>query len=215
MLSDRHADLCHEVRRKPALTAEPYRDADDVLDVLDFVGVDRVVVVGSSLGGRVALEVAGCFPERVAGLVLLCPAFRFDELSPSAQGFAEREAALLESGDLDGAAELNVRTWLGPDADDATRRFVYRMQRDALALQAEVRSKAGHDIPSVDLASIMVPTAIMSGGKDLDHFQQVAALLAESIRGARLRRLDWAGHLPNLERPAEVTALLLELLERP
>jgi 3-oxoadipate enol-lactonase len=189
-----------------------YRDAGDVRDVLDAAGLDAALLVGSSLGARVALEIAACYPRRVAGLVLVCPAFRFGQPTPAAQAFAERERALLAAGDLDAAAELNARTWLGPDADDAARRFVHQMQRDAMQLRRSATHGPGAGRASVDLAAITAPTSIVSGGKDMDHFQQVAARLARDIHHAKHHHLEWAGHLPNLERPAQTTRLLLNLL---
>jgi 3-oxoadipate enol-lactonase len=53
---------------------------------------------------------------------------------------------------------------------------------------------------------------MVSGGQDFVHFRQVAAALADRIRGAEHLELDWAGHLPSLERPDLVGGLLLDRL---
>ncbi len=89
---------------------EPYSDADDVRGLVDALGLERASFVGSSLGGRVALEIAATYPERVDRLVLLCPAFRGVPPSPAAGRFDKQEAALLEGGQLESAIELNLRT---------------------------------------------------------------------------------------------------------
>lgn len=47
-------------------------DADDVLDLLDELGIGPVAVVGASYGGKVALEIAARWPQRVAALALVC-----------------------------------------------------------------------------------------------------------------------------------------------
>ena len=57
-----------------------------------------------------------------------------------------------------------------------------------------------------------VARVVVSGAHDLDHFGEVAALLGEQIPGAETVELDWAGHLPALERPDAVIALLLDVL---
>ena len=57
--------------RSPLLP-EPYSDAEDVLTVLDHLGIGAAAVVGSSGGGAVALQLAANFPHRVSALVLLC-----------------------------------------------------------------------------------------------------------------------------------------------
>ena len=60
----------------------------------------------------------------------------------------------------------------------------------------------------VDPAEVTVPTLVVSGAHDVQHFRDLAALLAREIPGAELVELDWAGHLPALERPDDMAALL-------
>jgi pimeloyl-ACP methyl ester carboxylesterase len=185
----------------------------DVVELLDHLSIERACVVGSSLGGRVALELAVTVPERVKRLVLLCPAFQGLEPTPAAVAFDEAEDAFLEGGDVDGFVELNVSTWLGPEADERTRDQVRLMQRRALELQ--LAAEQGPEPPQleyveVDPAAISAPALVVSGRHDMDHFQAIADHLAETMPNARLLRLDWAGHLPSLERPEPVTELIAE-----
>ncbi len=193
----------------------PYTDADDVNDLLESIGVPEAAVVGSSFGGRVALELAVTHPGRVSSLVLLCPAHRGVAPTPSVEAFSEEEDRLLEAGDLDGAVALNVRTWLGPQADEETRERVARMQRHAFEIQLAADAVEPGPQPrrvDVDPNAIAVPTVVVSGALDLDHFRAVADHLAGQIPGAESVRLSWAGHLPSLERPDAVLALLLDVL---
>jgi len=195
------------------LTSDPYDNASDVKALLDSLGEHPVAIVGASAGGNVALQVASQWPDLVSQLVLLNSAFALPA-TRSLQRFARREDALLEAGDVAGATELNVATWLGPDADDDARELVRTMQRHAF----DVQLGAGEDIqqgagPAIDLGAVTARTLVVSGGQDLDHFRAVANHLAGHIAGARHTQLGWAGHLPNLERPDEVTALLTGFLD--
>lgn len=192
-----------------------YADADDVDALLASLGVTDAAVVGSSFGGRVAMEVAMLHPARVSSLVLLCPAYRGLEPTESVRAFGAQEDRLLEAGDIEGAVDLNVRTFLGPEAGEAARELLTRMQRRAF----EVQLAADHAAPApaprrveVDPTAIAVPTLTVSGAHDLDHFRHVATHLAEQIPGAEHVELDWAGHLPAMERPDAVLALLLDVL---
>ena len=187
---------------------EPYCDAKDVLDVLDHAGISEAAVVGSSAGGRVALQLASNAPDRVTSLVLLCSSGPGVEPTPDLQAFGEQEDALLEAGDVDGATELNVRTWLGPEADDAARAAVRGMQRHAFTVQLAMDDQPEGQELDIDLAAITARTTVVSGAHDLDFFGVLARHLAAGIPGAVHVELDWAGHLPNLERPAETTALI-------
>ncbi len=195
------------------LPAEPFSNHADVLELLDHLDIDRASVVGSSYGGRVALELATAAPQRVARLVLLCPAFGGLAPSEAATAFERAEEDLLERGDVAGAVELNVATWLAPEADEVTRARVAAMQRRAFDVQ--LAAEAGPEQPElteveVDPAAISAPTLVVSGGRDMDHFQAIAAHLAATIPNARHQPLDWAAHLPSLERPGPVTALLAD-----
>ena len=197
------------------LPPEPFADADDVAELLDHLGVADAAVVGSSFGGRVALELATRHPDRVNSLVLLCPAYRGVEPSAAAEAFDAAESRLLDAGDVAGAVQLNVDTWLGPEATAEVRDQLTAMQRRAFEVQLAAERQ---DPPatkreiSVDPAKVAVPTVIVSGALDLDHFQTVAEVLASKIDGAELVRLPWAAHLPSMERPDAVVALLLDVL---
>lgn len=190
----------------------PYDDAENVADLLRSLGIERAALVGSSYGGKVALEVAARRPDTVTALVLLCSALPGHEPSDVLRSFAEQEEALIEAGDIAGAVELNVETWLGPEADDAVREQVRRMQRRAFDVQLAAAEEFAPTEAEVNLSLITAPCLAMSGGHDLPDFREIAALLPKQLADARHRELPWAGHFPNLERPAEVTDLLTRFL---
>ena len=135
--------------------------------------------------------------------------------SAAAEAFDAAEDRLLEAGDVAGAVKLNVDTWLGPEATAEVRDQLAAMQRQAFEVQlaAERQDPAPERREvAVDPAKVAVPTVIVTGGLDLDHFQTVAEVLTEQIDGAELVRLPWAAHLPSLERPDAVITLLLDVL---
>jgi 3-oxoadipate enol-lactonase len=215
------ADAGHRVIR-PDLTGygqtpvpeRPYDEAREVIDLLDLLGVERTAIIGASGGGRVALEIATRWPHRVTALALLCTALAGHEPGPELRAFSEREDALLAAGDIAAATELNVGTWCGPYADEAVRTQVRRMQRHAFEVQMAAPQDVGPVRVGTDPATITAPTLLVSGGHDLPDFRRIAAGLAERIPGARHVDLDWAGHLPSLERPDVINSLLVDFLAR-
>jgi pimeloyl-ACP methyl ester carboxylesterase len=167
------------------------------------------------LGGRVALELATRHPDRVNSLVLFCPGYRGVPPSAASEAFDAEEDRLLGAGDVAGAVRLNVQTWLGPEATAEVRDQLAAMQQRAFEVQlAAGRLDSGPTQIEVvvDPTKVAVPTVIVSGDLDLDHFRTVAEVLARQIGGAELTRLPWAGHLPSLERPDAVITLLLDVL---
>ncbi|GGT57166.1 alpha/beta fold hydrolase [Streptomyces purpureus] len=205
--------------------AGDYSDAEDVREMLDALGVDRAAVVASSFGGYVALEFAAAHPGRVTALALLCAGMPGHEAGPELRDFDAREDAFFDADDISGAVELNLDTWLGPDADADARAKVRVMQRHAFDIQlaadaeaeeqgAEEAQEAQED-PAVDLGRITAPTLAVSGAHDVSDFREMARTLAATLPAARHVELPWAGHLPSMERPKETTALLLDFLAAP
>src|SRR5688500_1616671 len=81
------------------LPGETFSDADDLIALLDELRIEQAAVVGASLGGRVALELAVSDPARVARLVLLCPAYRGLPPGPDLRALNDAQEQLLVRGD--------------------------------------------------------------------------------------------------------------------
>jgi 3-oxoadipate enol-lactonase len=188
----------------------PYTDADDVIGLMDALAIGQAVLVGASYGGQIAVEIAGRCPDRVTALVLICAGLSGHEPGAELRSFGEREEALLDAGDIVATVDLNVATWLGPEASPTIREQVWQMQRRAFDLQ--LAGKFAPDHARIDLSAIRAPCLALSGGHDIPDFRQIAASLPGLLPGARHVELRWAGHLPSMERPAEVTPLLMGFL---
>jgi 3-oxoadipate enol-lactonase len=176
----------------------PYNNAQDVVELLDLLGAEEFALVR--------------WPYRVTGLALLCTALAGHEPSAELRAFGEREDALLEAGDVSEATDLNVDTLLGPHADQATREKVREMQRRAFDVQLAAVEQFPQLRPEFDRADITAATLLISGDHDLPDFRQIALRLSRELADARHLELDWAGHLPSLERPEAVNPLLLDFL---
>ena len=177
---------------------------------------EPAAVVGCSFGGRVALELAGSKPELVRKLVLVAPGLGSTEWSEETNtGFAEEEA-LVERGDLAGAAEQQARMWLAPDVASDVRDLTADMTKRSYDQQLAVDDvRAAWPDPSAEsrVAELDVPTLVVVGDADLPELRELAASLAAELPDARLETIAGAGHLPSIERPDELNALLLEFLQ--
>jgi len=195
----------------------PFSNAEDVLALVDRFGLERVALVGASGGGRVALDVVTLRPALVSRLALLSTGLRNWDWSEQIQAFRAEEERLWNAGDLDAAVELNVQTWLSPDAPDEVRDLVRTMQRHAFDVQyaAEQREPArGPETGRIELdpATIDAPTLVVCGLHDLPDFVAIAHTLAREIPHATLVELETA-HLPNLELPHVTSNLLVDFLQ--
>jgi 3-oxoadipate enol-lactonase len=199
-----------------------YSHARDLVGLLDEVGLERTSLVGGSLGGRVALEVAVAQPDRIEKLVLMDPGGPGGDWSEETQaGWAEEEAAL-ERGDLDAAVEVNLRMWVdGPrrspeEVDQGVRELVAQMQRRSFELQLPVAEEAEEELLVEALGDrvgeVTAPTLLLTGDLDQPDILAIADRLAREIPDARRVTIPGAAHAPSLERPEEFDRLVLEFL---
>jgi 3-oxoadipate enol-lactonase len=206
------------------LPPQPFSHGRDLMALLERLGIQQATLVGASLGGRVALEVAVAHPEVVNALVVadvMLPGFAW---SDRVRAFGSEEDAALECGDLDAAVEVNLRMWVdGPRrpptaVDSAVRESVRQMQRRAFELQVPVWEDAEEELLVSDLTrrldAVRVPTLVVVGEEDVSDFQQIAAQLAQEIPSAEHVVIPNAAHLPSLERPAAFNELVLRFLGR-
>jgi 3-oxoadipate enol-lactonase len=198
----------------------PFSYAADAAGLLDALGVERAHVVGVSLGGHVALDLALAQPAKVDRLVLAGSGIDGWEHEAELRAAWEEEGAAFERGDLDEAAWISVRTWLdGPTRDDqavdpALRRRVFEMQR--LALDHENPEAHGEWLtPSrrERLGDVRAPTLVLVGELDQPSFGRIARFLAAEIPGARFEELPGVAHLPPMEDPVRFADAVIPFLE--
>ena len=207
--------------RTPILP-EPYSNASDLIELLERLELGRTALVGISLGGRVALEVAIARPELVSALVVVGSPLPGHDWSETVRRFGDEEDEALERGDLDAAVEANLRMWVdgprrGPnEVNPGLRRRVGEMQRRAFELQLPVWETADEELllPDLDerLGEIAVPALIMVGELDVADMREIAGLLADRIPDAQRVEIAATAHVPSLERPAEFDRLVLGFL---
>lgn len=191
------------------------RFATDLAALLDQLGVGSIVLGGLSMGGQIVLEFHRLFPDRIRGLILA-------DTSPEPETAAgkrwRRELAdRLEREGMAGYATEELPKMLAPQtihAQPAVAEHVRRMMRDtpAAGAAAALRGRAERVDYVPTLRTIAVPAVVVVGSADEYTPVSVAATMAEGIPGAALAVIDGAGHLPNLERPAEFNRVLDDFL---
>ena len=205
------------------IETNPISYRGSVGEALDAAGIGRGALVGTSLGGMVALDFALDSPERVAALVLVGAGTDDHDYSEEMQAFDATEEAAVARGDLDAAVAANLDFWVaGPrrtvdEVDPKIRELVAEMQQQAF------RQSKGHDDlraarldppASQRLGDVNVPTLVVTGDEDVDDIRVMGDRLARDIPGAERATIAGAAHLPNLERPEEFDRIVLDFLAR-
>jgi 2-succinyl-6-hydroxy-2,4-cyclohexadiene-1-carboxylate synthase len=185
------------------------RFADDLVRVLDALAVDRVALLGYSMGGRAALRFALRHPDRLTALVL-------ESTSPGIADPAQRDervasdAALAESIEREGVRAFVERweqlpMWESQRALPEATRTVLRAQRMANrphGLANSLRGAgAGVDEPVLDrLGTIVAPALLVVGALDAPYLA-LGRLMERAINHAQLCVVPGAGHAVHLEQP--------------
>lgn len=195
--------------------AGPYRIddlADDVLGLLDRLGIERAHLVGLSLGGMTAMRLAARNPERVDRLALLCTA----PALPPASAWAERAATVRAQG-VGAIAESVVARWFTPNYLMAHPDVRAEAQRMVANTPAEGYAGCCAAIAELDLyqdlSAITAPTLAIAGADDPSTPPATLADIADRITGARLLVVPRSAHLANAEQADIVTPALIEHLE--
>ena len=188
------------------IEAVEFSDVADVAAVLDALDIESCVLVGASFGGLVALSFAAAHPERVERLVVIDPPLPGHEWSERMKAFFAAENEALEAGRVDDAVKLNVELFVG-SAEPDVKALVAEMQERAFRLQLAAEPESAGLEPQ--LSDITMPTTVVMGEHDVEDFIAIAHRLADELPSATLECVPRAAHLPALERPEAVAALIV------
>lgn len=185
--------------------------ADDVVALLDTLGVDRAHVVGLSLGGMTALRLAARDPDRVDRMVVLCTSARLDPSS----AWHDRAATVRAEGSA-AVAPAVVERWYTPGHLETTAGLRERAEAVVAATPTEGYAGCCEVIATMDLtgdlSNIQAPTLAVAGADDPatppDHLERIA----DGVREGRLLVVPQAAHLANDEQPATVTPAIVDHL---
>jgi pimeloyl-ACP methyl ester carboxylesterase len=190
--------------------------ADALKDLILHTGAKRNVLLGHSMGGMIAQELAALHPALAQGLVLYStsPAFGKADGDWQQQFLQSRFAPLDQGLGMDGLAEKIVPGMFAPDADRARL-------AEAAALMGRVPADSYRTALSAivsfnrlaELAAIRVPTLCLAGELDLNAPPAVVEKMASRIAGAQYACLPGVGHIANIEQPALFNSAVLAFLK--
>jgi 3-oxoadipate enol-lactonase len=202
-----------ESSKTPPYSMEQY--ADDLAHLLEQLHVDKVVLVGCSMSGAIALSFWRRHRTRVRALVLVGARAGVD----SDETLSRRRHLIhvvREQGSI-AVANAQIATLVGattrekqPDTYDAVHRMAAVSPVEGIvgALEAMMlRPDSTSTLPTID-----VPTLVIAGDEDTAVPLREAQLIHQQIPGSRLETIEQSGHLSNLERPAAFNHVLTEFL---
>ncbi len=197
------------------IVGKEYSYAEDLKALLNQLGIDYAYVIGSSMGGRIALDFTLEYPEVTKALILADSSLGgFQDWSKT--GFdPDKEAK--EKG-VEAAKDLLIKT------DPIILRLAREKPDVAVRTGQMLSDYSGWhfvntdpcrslDPPAIErLQEIRVPTLIIVGEHDSSDFRRIADILNRKIQGSKRMTLAGVGHVPNMEAPREFNEAILSFL---
>jgi 3-oxoadipate enol-lactonase len=192
--------------------------ADDTVGLMDFLGIPRAHILGISMGGMIAQEIALKYPQRVNGLILACTNCGGDhavQLAPDiVKDFSEarftgtQEAARKALRCLFSDRTIQQAPGVVQRYEEVSKRFPPAGQ----VLIHQLKAIQGHDTWR-ELVRIQNPTLVLAGNEDVLVPPENSRILAERIPNARLQVIEGGGHQFLIEQPDAFNRAVLEFLK--
>ena len=183
----------------------------DLAGLLQFLGIERVALAGVSVGGLIAQDFALRYPDRLAALVLCDTAAKVGDVAM----WHERIATARQLG-LAALAGPVMARWFTerfrrerPAEVAGWRNMLARMPVDGYAGTCAALRDA--DLRGA-IAAITVPTLVVVGEQDLATPVELVRGMAQAIPGSQFVTIPDCGHIPSIEQPQALTALMTRFL---
>jgi pimeloyl-ACP methyl ester carboxylesterase len=185
--------------------------ANDVIQLADFLGHERFILVGHSMGGYIALALAETHPERLAGLVMVTSNARSDSPEKRESRLEEARRALAEGTQSIGSTLIRRMMPEGElvQPDEHMCEVVSNSSSEGFANVQEAMAKRPNRLNV--LRSLTCPVLAIAGGKDRILPREIALEVAENAKQGRAVCLPEVGHLAMIEVPYTLGALLVSM----
>jgi 3-oxoadipate enol-lactonase len=185
--------------------------ADDVLALLDRLGLERISFCGLSIGGMTGMWLGVHAPERIERLAICCTGMQL----PTAEMWTER-AALVRREGMSSVIDATMERWFTPDFPERSPEVVGRIREVFLATDPEGYAGCCEALAEFDmrgrLVEVTAPTLVIAGEDDPVGTPERMAAIGEEIEGSRVVVLPEARHLAAVEQADAVTRELEQLL---
>ncbi|MFM9951631.1 MAG: alpha/beta fold hydrolase [Saprospiraceae bacterium] len=179
---------------------------NDLLSLMDALKLDRVILCGLSMGGYIAINAAIHYPKRFDALVLSDTQCAAD----TPEGKTKRMKAIesIRENGVEKYAEESVKNLFAPESFSTKEKEIVAIKEMILKTPEQVLSKtllalSKRKETCSTLYKIKIPTLILVGESDNITPPAAAQLMHEKIQHSTLALIKHAGHLANLEHPAE------------
>ena len=226
VFADHYRVIRYDIRGfgKSVLPQVPYADRQDLYELLQFLGIKKIYLLGLSLGGAIAIDFTLEHPDMVDALMLVgspVPGYPFEVMLTEQE---LQEKIRQQTPLVNAMQERNIPAMVDLLMDDPTLMpsSQYPIARQRVR---EILSEYSFDwvlnpapkrelIPVAygRLAEVQVPTLLIVGADDDIILHRSAGKLEQDISGARRVTISETHHMPNMEKPEEFNQIVLAFL---
>lgn len=201
---------------------DTFKHYKDLLKILEQLNLEKSVMLGLSLGGRIAIDFAIAYPDKVSAIILAAPGASGYEFKGEA--FIKNNELMQKAfndGDIDLAIEYFQRSWTdGPhrepdEIDQAIRIKVKNMALNTVKQWEGQSQMTELEPPAIGrLNEIHAPTLAIVGDLDMPGILEIVDLVIQNVPGAEKVVIPGAAHMVNMEQPEKFNKTVLEFLSR-
>ncbi len=189
----------------------------DLALLLDELGIEKVHLIGLSMGGQIIVEFQRLFPSRVKSLIIAAstPTAETEESYANRLALAAtiQEIGMLRYTQKDIHKYINLEVIRG-DSEVYQHLFKMMTKTTVAGAIAAHKGRAERRNNFDYLKNIKVPTLVIAGEKDYFFSVEVVEKVANEISHAQFEVIRGSGHLPNMEKPKEFNELLREFYQK-
>lgn len=227
IFAERYRVIRYDVRGfgKSALPQVPYSDRQDLLALLQYLGITRTSLLGLSLGGMIATDFTLEHPDMVDALILVgSPVGGFPRQPPPTNEAGAAQLSVWEVAFQKARQDRNIPALVdalmsdptlvpSPDYPAARQRVRDNLSGYSFVWVTDPAPRQPLEPPAYGrLSEIHMPTLILMGAEDDAELFEHADKLAQDIIGARRVTIAKTHHMPNMEKPEEFNAIVLDFL---
>jgi pimeloyl-ACP methyl ester carboxylesterase len=213
LLAERFRTIRTDLRfyGRSAGPAAPWSWQDDAIGVLDELGIERAAVVGLSLGGKLALDIALAHPDRLWAVAGVAPGLGGHRSAAYSEEQDARYEAAEAAGDLEAAMEIDLEVWAPLGADERIREL-WHATPEATGVPPGIEPVDPAGAPAKErLAELAVPALIVTVAHDPPGMREIGPLVARAAPDARHVELD-SDHYVTLREPELLAEVLVDFL---
>jgi len=219
-----HRVIRYDVRGfgKSDRPSERFSDAADLLALVQHLNLAKVVLVGVSNGGRIALDFTVQHPEKVEKLVLVATGVHGYETGPEEDKVWEEferkmkpQEGLVEEGKVREAVEMDVNAWASAQSP-GSREHILSIALDNSHILSNHPGKlqVSPDPPAFKrLSEVQAPTLLIIGDRDVEGMRMIIERLHGMIVGSKKVVITGADHIVNASRPDEFNQAVYDFLD--